>query len=75
MLQSRLHKLFDAYIDHFEENNSNGDSKKDFEARQEYFKRIANQMPLRIWQLRYTQPQIIFWELRMIRSTTTRFAV
>ena len=34
-----------------------------------------NQMQLPIWQLHYTQRPIIFWELRTMRSTITRFAV
>lgn len=41
MIQSRLHKLFDAYIEHFEENNSDGDPEKNWEDRREYFKWIA----------------------------------
>lgn len=38
-------------------------------------KQGIHQMQLPIWQLHYTQRPIIFWELRTMRSTITRFAV
>ena len=41
MIQARLHRLFDAYIDHFEEINSEGEPEKNLEDRREYFKWIA----------------------------------
>lgn len=41
MIQSRLHKLFDAYINHFKEINSEDEPEKNIEGHREYFKWIA----------------------------------
>lgn len=41
MIQSRLHKLFDVYINHFEEINSEDEPEKNMEGHREYFKWIA----------------------------------
>ena len=41
MIQSRLHKLFDVYINHFEEINSEDEPEKNIEGHREYFKWIA----------------------------------